>query len=143
MTAGLALDAGLAVLVLAVAVWTIAARAAFAAVVGFVAYGLLLALVWVRLAAVDVALTEAAIGSGVTGAVLIAAAARLRPTEARSAAERPGAALRIAAGVLSRAGFGGARGARSATRRTRRPAWRRRRRRTCRRSASAIRSPLC
>ena len=43
----------------------------FAAVVGFVAYGLLLALVWVRLAAVDVALTEAAVGSGVTGALLI------------------------------------------------------------------------
>ena len=61
------LDVGLAVLVLGVAVWTVAARSAFAAVVGFVAYGLLLALVWVRLAAVDVALTEAAIGSGVTG----------------------------------------------------------------------------
>ena len=61
-----------------------------------------------RLAAVDVALTEAAIGSGVTGAVLIAAAARLRPTEARSAAERPGAALRIIAAVLSRTCRGGA-----------------------------------
>jgi len=101
MTVDLALDAGLAALVLAVAVWTIAARAAFAAVVGFVTYGLLLALVWVRIAAVDVALTEAAIGSGVTGAVLIAAAARLRPTETLSAAERPGRGLRIAAGVLS------------------------------------------
>ena len=73
------------------AVWTVAAGPAFAAVVGFVTFGLLLALVWVRLAAVDVALTEAAIGSGVTGALLIAAAARLRPTESRSAAERPGA----------------------------------------------------
>jgi len=101
MTVGFAFDAGLAVLVLGVAVWTIAARAAFAAVVGFVTFGLLLALVWVRLAAVDVALTEAAIGSGVTGAVLIGAAARLRPTEAASAAERPGAAMRLAAGALS------------------------------------------
>ena len=97
MTVALALDAGLALLVLAVAVWTVAAGPTFAAVVGFVAFGLLLALVWVRLAAVDVALTEAAIGSGVTGAVLIAAAARLRPTEARSAAERPGAILRLVA----------------------------------------------
>ncbi len=101
LDAGLVLDAGLAALVLAVAVGAIVAGTAFAAVVGFVTYGLLLALVWVRLAAVDVALTEAAIGSGVTGAVLIAAAARLRPAEARSAAERPGVPLRLAAAVLS------------------------------------------
>jgi multisubunit Na+/H+ antiporter MnhB subunit len=93
------LDLVLAALVLGVAAWTVAAASAFAAVVGFVAYGLLLALVWVRLAAVDVALTEAAIGSGVTGAVLIAAATRLRPIEAAS---RPaGKGLRIAAAALS------------------------------------------
>jgi multisubunit Na+/H+ antiporter MnhB subunit len=101
MTVAMVLDAGLALLALAVAAWTVAAAEIFAAVVGFVAYGLLLSLVWVRLAAVDVALTEAAIGSGVTGAVLITAAARLRPTEAPSASERPGAMLRILAGVLS------------------------------------------
>ena len=101
MSADGMLDAGLAALVLAVAGWTIAARTAFAAVVGFVTYGLLLALVWVRLAAVDVALTEAAIGSGVTGGVLIAAAARLRPTESPAAAERPGPSLRFAAAGLS------------------------------------------
>ena len=76
------------------------ARDTFAAVVGFVAYGLLLALVWVRLAAPDVALTEAAIGGGVTGVLLLGAAARLRGTAARPAAERPGAALRLVAGVL-------------------------------------------
>jgi multisubunit Na+/H+ antiporter MnhB subunit len=107
MTVALALDAGLALLVLGVAVWTIGGGPAFAAVVGFVAFGLLLALVWVRLAAVDVALTEAAIGSGVTGAVLIAAAARLRPTEVRSAAERPAAMLRVVAAVLSALVFAG------------------------------------
>ena len=37
------------------------------AVIVFIIYGLLLSLVWVRLDAIDVALTEAAIGSGVTG----------------------------------------------------------------------------
>jgi multisubunit Na+/H+ antiporter MnhB subunit len=100
MTAGLALDAGLAVLVLAVASWTIAAGTAFAAVIGFVTYGLLLSLVWVRLAAVDVALTEAAIGSGVTGVVLLSAATGLRPTEALSATERPSATLRLVAAAL-------------------------------------------
>jgi uncharacterized MnhB-related membrane protein len=51
-----ALEIALAVLVLGMAAWTIAARETFAAVVGFVAYGLLLALVWVRLDAVDVAI---------------------------------------------------------------------------------------
>lgn len=77
-----ALDIGLAFLVFAVAAWTIFARGAFAATVGYVVYGLLLSLVWIRLFAVDVALTEAAIGSGVTGVLLIGAAARLRGAEA-------------------------------------------------------------
>ncbi len=73
-----ALDVGLAFLVFAVAAWTVFAPGAFAATVGYVVYGLLLSLVWIRLFAVDVALTEAAIGSGVTGVLLIGAAARLR-----------------------------------------------------------------
>ena len=76
-----ALDIGLAALVFAVAAWTIFAPGAFAATVGYVVYGLLLSLVWIRLFAVDVALTEAAIGSGVTGLLLIGAAARLRGEE--------------------------------------------------------------
>lgn len=49
-----------------------------AAVVLFVAFGLLLALAWVRLDAPDVALAEAAIGAGLTGALLLGALARLR-----------------------------------------------------------------
>ncbi len=76
-----ALDIGLAFLVFAVAAWTVFAPGAFAATVGYVVYGLLLSLVWIRLFAVDVALTEAAIGSGVTGVLLISAAARLRGAE--------------------------------------------------------------
>lgn len=100
MTTALVFDIGLAIVVLVVAGWTIVAREAFAAVVGFVAYGLLLALVWVRLDAVDVALTEAAIGSGLTGALLLGAAARLRSSETPTATERPGAILRFEAAVL-------------------------------------------
>lgn len=49
----------------------------FKAVVLFIAFGLLLALAWVRLEAPDVALAEAAIGAGLTGALLMAALARL------------------------------------------------------------------
>jgi hypothetical protein len=41
MTIAAALEIALAVLVLGMAAWTIAARETFAAVVGFVAYGLL------------------------------------------------------------------------------------------------------
>ncbi|MDI9239844.1 DUF4040 domain-containing protein [Lysobacter sp. LF1] len=71
-------DIALCALVLGLATWTVATHNAFAAVTGYLAYGLLLTLVWVRLAAVDVALTEAAIGTGLTGALLIGAVARLR-----------------------------------------------------------------
>ena len=92
----MAFDAGLAVLVIGVAAWSIAARDTFAAVVGFVAYGLLLALVWVRLAAPDVALTEAAIGSGLTRGLLLGASTRLRRTESLAVGEQPAAALQLA-----------------------------------------------
>ena len=102
MTTALVFDVGLAMLVLAVASWTIATREAFAAVIGFVVYGLLLALVWVRLDAVDVALTEAAIGGGLTGTLLLGAAARLRASEV-PASERPGAILRLETALLSAA----------------------------------------
>jgi len=101
MTIGFALDVAIAVLVAAVACWTILARASFAAVVGFVSFGLLLTLAWVRLYAIDVALTEAAIGSGLTGALLLGAAARLRTNESAAQAERPGMALSVAAALLS------------------------------------------
>jgi multisubunit Na+/H+ antiporter MnhB subunit len=98
MSIPLAFEAVVAILILAVAAWTVAARANFTAVVVFVVYGLLLALAWVRLAAVDVALTEATIGGGVTGMLLLGAAARLRPAEAAS--KPAGMLLRIVAGVL-------------------------------------------
>jgi multisubunit Na+/H+ antiporter MnhB subunit len=98
---GQVLDVGLAALVLALALYALAARSTYSAALGFVAYGLLLALVWVRLAAVDVALTEAAIGSGLTGALLLGAAARLRGTELAAKGERPGIAARLGAAVLA------------------------------------------
>jgi multisubunit Na+/H+ antiporter MnhB subunit len=96
----LAFDVVLAVVVLGGAFWTVAARDTFAAVVGFVAFGLLVALVWVRLAAPDVALTEAALGSGLTGGLLLGAHARLARTETTAAGEQPGAILRLAAAAV-------------------------------------------
>jgi multisubunit Na+/H+ antiporter MnhB subunit len=96
-----ALNVGLVALILGLAVWAIVAREPFAAVVGFIAYGLLLTLVWVQLHGIDVALTEAAIGGGLTGALLIGAATRLRGTEAEARAERPGPATRWLAAAVS------------------------------------------
>jgi multisubunit Na+/H+ antiporter MnhB subunit len=96
-----ALNVGAALLVVGLALWTVVARDTFAAAIGFVAYGLLLTLVWVQLRGLDVALTEAAIGGGLTGLLLIRAAARLRGTEAAARAERPGAVTRLAAALLS------------------------------------------
>lgn len=96
-----ALNVGLAGLILGLALWSIVAREAFAAVAGFMAFGLLLTLVWVQLHGIDVALTEAAIGGGLTGALLIGAATRLRRTEAAARAERPGTAVRWLAASVS------------------------------------------
>jgi multisubunit Na+/H+ antiporter MnhB subunit len=90
-----------ALLLLALAVWSVVVRDAFLAVAGFVAYGLLLSLVWVRLFGLDVALTEAAIGGGLTGALLLGAVARLRGTEAAAWSERSGIVLRTVAKVLA------------------------------------------
>lgn len=92
---------GFAALLVTVAAWTILARDTFAAVVIFVVFGLLLAIAWVLLFAIDVALTEAAIGSGMTGAMLLGAATRLRVAEERTAVKGPGTILHLGAAVLS------------------------------------------
>ena len=88
MNVELIFSLGLALLILAVAGFVIVARGSFAAIVGFVAYGLLLSLAWMGLSAPDVALTEAALGGGVTGALLLGACARLRTCERRGKAAR-------------------------------------------------------
>jgi len=97
------LNGGLAALIVALAIWAVFARDAFAAVVGFIAYGLLLTLVWVQLQGVDVALTEAAIGGGLTGALLLGAASRLRRHRGRRARGTTATPVRVAAAALSAA----------------------------------------
>lgn len=83
------------VLLAASLVWT-AARALgtenlLMAVALFVAFGLLMTLAWVRLASPDIALAEAGIGTGFSGALLLAAIARLRRlSAARSDIARDG-----------------------------------------------------
>ena len=78
MTPALTFD----LLLIAALLWS-AARAlttadVFRAVVLFIVFGLLMALAWARLGAPDIALAEAAIGAGLTGALLLDAVGHLR-----------------------------------------------------------------
>ena len=71
------LDALLGLGLLGLAWLLLSCRDLFKAIVLFVAFGLLMAIVWVRLDAPDVALAEVAIGAGLTGALLMSALAKL------------------------------------------------------------------
>jgi multisubunit Na+/H+ antiporter MnhB subunit len=84
----IALDALLGVLICAVALGAIMARDLWASIVFYIVYGALLAIAWVRLDSVDVALAEAAIGAGLTGILLIGAAARITVAGEPQAARR-------------------------------------------------------
>lgn len=92
MTSAAVFDVALCMLISAVALSAVLARDLLAAVVFFIVYGLLAAIAWVRLDAVDVALAEAAIGAGLTGLLLVGAAARLH-RGAASTAIAPGRGL--------------------------------------------------
>jgi multisubunit Na+/H+ antiporter MnhB subunit len=72
-----ALDGVIALLLLGLVARIVFTRDLFEAVVLFIAFGLTLALAWVRLGAPDLALAEAALGAGVTGALLLNAYRRL------------------------------------------------------------------
>lgn len=97
----LTLNLALVLLLLGLAAWTVFARDTFAAVAGFISYGLLLTLVWLKLSAIDVAITEAAIGAGLTGALLVGAASRLRRTEDLARTDRPGPFTRALAALAA------------------------------------------
>ncbi len=75
-------DLSLAVGLLWLAWRCLFSRDLFESVVLFVAFGLLMALAWMRLQAPDVAMAEAAIGAGLTGALLMSALARLQRLQA-------------------------------------------------------------
>lgn len=69
-------DLLLCLLLVALAFASIVSRQLTHAVVLYIAFGLLMALAWARLAAPDLALAEAAIGAGLTGALCFTALAR-------------------------------------------------------------------
>lgn len=84
---GFAFDAVLILLLIVLASRAIGDADLFRAVVQFIAFGLLMALAWVRMRAPDVALAEAAVGAALTGALLLAAVARLQAGGTRSGTE--------------------------------------------------------
>lgn len=83
MNPALWVDVVLAVMLVGLAVAVLRARELFVSIMLFVAWGLLLALAWARLAAPDVALAEAALGAGLTGALLLGAVRALGGTSTK------------------------------------------------------------
>ena len=85
------LDILLVTALLATAIATLSSRDLFRAVVVFIAFGLLMAVAWVRLQAPDIALAESAIGAGLTGVLLLDAVSHFRRggAAARSARTDP------------------------------------------------------
>ena len=98
-------DVLLAAVVPALAAAALLYRDLFRATVVFIVLGLTIALVWVRLDAPDIALAEAAVGAGITGALLMRALGAL-PAPPHGAAPARGAlflwpAVRGLAGALA------------------------------------------
>jgi multisubunit Na+/H+ antiporter MnhB subunit len=74
---GLLIDLGLVLALLVLARQCLGGRSLFRSIVMFVAFGLFMALTWARMGAPDLAMAEAAIGAGVTGALMLMAYQRL------------------------------------------------------------------
>ncbi|HUG25654.1 hydrogenase subunit MbhD domain-containing protein [Piscinibacter sp.] len=102
MTALVDLLLGLALLGLAIE--AVAGASLFRSIVMFVVFGVVLALVWARLGAPDLALAETAIGAGLTGALLLVSYRRLvHSVPRRLPRSRPAARLAAPLGLLTAA----------------------------------------
>jgi multisubunit Na+/H+ antiporter MnhB subunit len=87
----LAFDVALALALVGAAVVIIWAANTFTATALFIVFGVMMAVAWGRLGAVDIALAEAAIGAGITGALLLHA----QGAEAAKVATRPRRAVSL------------------------------------------------
>lgn len=100
MSAQLLVDLLLGAILAGLAGPVVFGRHLFRSIVFYVAFGLAMAVVWARLGAPDLALADAAIGAGLTGALMLVAFRRLveiDPEQAEDEGTRPtGAALLIA-----------------------------------------------
>lgn len=85
MIGTLAVDLLLVSILIGLAWQVVRGRVLFRAIVFFVAFGLIMAMIWGRLGVPDLALAEAAIGAGLTGALMLGAFRRLVEIDARQA----------------------------------------------------------
>lgn len=95
------LDGVLAVLLPLVAWGVVTAASLDKAIMLFIALGFVSALAWARLDAIDVALVEAAVGSGLTGALLLSALPSIEPLARRPSSVAPRVRLTVRAGSLA------------------------------------------
>ncbi len=83
-------DAVMGLSLVGIAAGTLLAKRLFQSTVMFIFFGLIMAIAWCRLEAVDVALAEAAIGSGLTGALLLNTLAAVRRHHSQLLVDHPG-----------------------------------------------------
>lgn len=98
-----ALDVLLALGLVALALAVAAGRSLFRSIVMFVVFGLVMAIAWARLAAPDLALAEAALGAGLTGALLLVAYRRLVQSPAQAPRAAPSWRLALPLALLAAA----------------------------------------
>lgn len=98
----LAFDLLLAAALLGLGASAVLARDLFRSVLLFMIFGLLMSLAWARLAAPDIAITEATLGAGLTGALLLHALGIFRPApQPAPSVIRPWFALMCAISVFA------------------------------------------
>ncbi|TVS14659.1 MAG: DUF4040 domain-containing protein [Gammaproteobacteria bacterium] len=80
----LTIDAIIAIGIVWLALQTVRGANVFSAIIMFIVFGLIMSLAWARLHAPDLALAEAAIGAGITGALLLVTWRRVHVLEGRT-----------------------------------------------------------
>jgi len=107
MTAALVVDILLGLILVGLAAQVAIGKHLFRAIVFYVAFGLAMALIWARLGAPDLALADAAIGAGLTGALMMVAFRRLVEIDPKQSQAQPratrGSALAVVIAVLAAA----------------------------------------
>lgn len=114
MSAGIVIDVALAAILVGLAAQVAIGRHLFRCIVFFVAFGLAMAVIWARLGAPDLALADAAIGAGLTGALMMVAFRRMvgmDPAQAQAQVTRHSktavAVAVLAAGLVAAIGLAG------------------------------------
>jgi multisubunit Na+/H+ antiporter MnhB subunit len=100
----LAVDLVIAAALVALSLRVVTGTALFRDIVVFIAFGLVISLSWARLGAPDLALAEAAIGAGLTGALLLVAHRRVTSGAEAPSRSRPRSPLALPIALLAGGG---------------------------------------